>query len=184
VNALVTGGAGFVGTFAWHILLGQSCIVYGDGEQKRDLSFVDDVTQANMLAMQGSLDTFSIGPGVETTLNQLLAAFEHVFGHPVAQQHEPARGSEVQRIALDASEAGHKLGWRRAVSLDDGLAQALTWVGDRSLGWDCPTGCSCDLCAVVLFVSRLVGSGGTFSAPLETLDVLQRTSGDTRGRLQ
>jgi nucleoside-diphosphate-sugar epimerase len=91
VNALVTGGAGFVGTFAWHILLGQSCIVYGDGEQKRDLSFVDDVTQANMLAMQGSLDTFSIGPGVETTLNQLLAAFEHVFGHPVGSWE---RGAE------------------------------------------------------------------------------------------
>lgn len=123
------GEAGVVGIFARRILLGQKCIIYGDGEQTRDFVFVDDVAQANMLAMQGPLGTFNIGTGVETPLNQLLAAFERVVGHPVTRQHQPARGGEVQRIALNAEKARHEMGWKPSVSLEDGLAQTLEWVG-------------------------------------------------------
>ncbi|RIE08128.1 NAD-dependent epimerase/dehydratase family protein [Candidatus Cryosericum hinesii] len=123
-----TGEGGVVGIFARHILLGQSCIVYGDGEQTRDFVFVDDVAQANMLAMRGPLDTLNIGTGVETSLNQLLAAFERVVGHPVAREYAPARAGEVRRIALNAEKARHELGWKPSVSLADGLARTLAWV--------------------------------------------------------
>ena len=123
-----TGEGGVVGIFARHILLGQSCIVYGDGEQTRDFVFVDDVAHANMLAMQGPLGTFNIGTGVETSLNQLLTVFERVVGHPVARQYAPPRAGEVQRIALNAEKARHELGWKPSVSLEDGLAQTLAWV--------------------------------------------------------
>ena len=123
-----TGEGGVVGIFARHILLGQSCIVYGDGEQTRDFVFVDDVARANMLAMRGPLGTFNIGTGVETSLNQLLAAFERVVGYPVARNYTPARAGEVQRIALNAEKARHELGWKPSVSLEDGLARTLAWV--------------------------------------------------------
>jgi len=122
------GEAGVVGIFARRILLGQSCIVYGDGEQTRDFVFVDDVAHANMLAMQEPLGTFNIGTGVETSLNGLLAVFERVVGHPVAREYAPARAGEVQRIALNAEKARHELGWKPSVSLEDGLAQTLAWV--------------------------------------------------------
>ena len=122
------GEAGVVGIFARHILLGQSCIVYGDGEQTRDFVFVDDVAHANMLAMQGPFGTFNIGVGIETSLNQLLTAFERVVGHPVAREYAPARAGEVQRIALNAEKARHELGWKPSVSLEDGLARTLAWV--------------------------------------------------------
>ena len=122
------GEAGVVGIFARRILLGQSCIVYGDGEQTRDFVFVDDVARANMLAMQGPLGTFNIGTGVEMSLNQLLAAFERVVGHPVAREYAPARMGEVQRIALNAEKARHEMGWKPMVSLEDGLARTLAWV--------------------------------------------------------
>jgi len=125
------GEAGVVGIFTRHILLGRSCIVYGDGEQTRDFVFVDDIAHANMLAMQGPLGTFNIGTGVETSLNQLLAAFESVVGHPVARDYAPARAGEVQRIALDAEKARHELGWKPSVSLEDGLAQTLAWVRQK-----------------------------------------------------
>jgi UDP-glucose 4-epimerase len=122
------GEAGVVGIFAQHILLGRPCIVYGDGEQTRDFVFVDDVAHANMLAMQGPLDTFNIGVGIETSLSQLLTAFERVVGHPVARQYAPARAGEVQRIALNAEKARHELGWKPSVSLEDGIARTLAWV--------------------------------------------------------
>jgi UDP-glucose 4-epimerase len=123
-----SGEAGVVGIFARHILLGQSSIVYGDGEQTRDFVFVDDVAQANMLAMQGPFGTFNIGTGVETSLNQLLAIFELVVGHRVAREYAPARAGEVRRIALNAEKARHELGWKPSVSLEDGLARTLAWV--------------------------------------------------------
>ena len=126
------GEAGVVGIFARRILLGQPCIVYGDGEQTRDFVFVDDVAQANMLAMQGALGTYNIGTGMETSLNELLAAFERVVGHPVARQYSPARVGEVRRIAINADKALHQLGWRPSVLLEDGLTQTLAWV-DRGL---------------------------------------------------
>ena len=123
-----TGEGGVVGIFARRILLGQPCIVYGDGEQTRDFVFVDDIAQANMLAMQGPLGTFNIGTGVETSLNGLLAVFERVVGHPVAREYALARAGEVQRIALNAEKARHELGWKPSVSLEDGLARTLAWV--------------------------------------------------------
>jgi UDP-glucose 4-epimerase len=122
------GEAGVVGIFARRILLGQPCIVFGDGEQTRDFVFVDEVVHANLLAMQGPLGTFNVGTGIETSLNQLLTAFERIAGRPVAREYAPARPGEVQRIALDASEAGGKMGWHPSVSLEDGLARTLAWV--------------------------------------------------------
>lgn len=127
------GEAGVIGIFARHILLGQPCIVYGDGEQTRDFVFVDDVVQANMFAMQGPLNTFNIGTGVETSLNQLLTAFERVVGHPVEREYVPTRGGEVQRIALNAEKARHELGWKPSASLEDGLSQTLLWVNKMLL---------------------------------------------------
>lgn len=122
------GEAGVVGIFARRILLGQPCIVYGSGEQTRDFVFVDDVARANMLAVQGPAGTYNIGTGIETSLNQLLTAFEYVVGHPVVRERAPARAGEVQRIALSAEKAQHELGWLPAMSLVDGLAQTLAWV--------------------------------------------------------
>ena len=128
------GEAGVVGIFARRILLGEPCAVYGDGEQTRDFVFVDDVAHANILAMQGPLGTFNIGTGVETSLNQLLAAFGSVVGHPVAREYMPARTGEVQRIALNADKALQELGWKPSVSLEDGLRRTLDWVGDMLPG--------------------------------------------------
>jgi len=128
------GEAGVVGIFARHILLGQPCIVYGDGQQTRDFVFVNDIAQANMLAIQGPLGTFNIGTEVETSLNQLLAAFERVVGHPVSREYAAARAGEVQRIALNAEKAQHEMGWKPMVSLEDGLRQTLDWVGKMLSG--------------------------------------------------
>lgn len=122
-----TGEAGVVGIFARQILLGLPCTVYGDGEQTRDFVYVDDIARANTLAVRGALGTFNIGTGVETSVNRLLAAFEHVAGHPVAREYVPARPGEVQRIALDAAKARHDLGWQPSVSLEAGLELTIDW---------------------------------------------------------
>jgi UDP-glucose 4-epimerase len=122
------GEAGVVGIFARRILLGQTCVVYGDGEQTRDFTFVDDVAEANMLAMRGAPGTYNIGTGIETSLNGLLTAFEHVAGHHIERSYAPRRAGEVRRIALDARRARHELGWRATVSLEEGLDRTLAWV--------------------------------------------------------
>jgi len=125
------GEAGVVGIFLRKILSGERPVIYGDGKQARDFVFVGDVVEANLLAMNGPQGTYNIGTGVETSVNGLVHAFEHVVGRRIEPEYRPARAGEVQRIALRADKAEHELGWKPAVSLEEGLAQTIEWYQKR-----------------------------------------------------
>lgn len=58
--------------------------------------------------MRGPSSTFSIGTSAGTCLNELLAAFQHVVGHPAEREYALARPSEVQKIVLDAGGACYR----------------------------------------------------------------------------
>jgi UDP-glucose 4-epimerase len=122
------GEAGVVAIFTRQILEGETPVIYGDGEQTRDFVFAGDVAQANMLALGGPQGTYNIGSGVETSVNDLIRAFARVTGRRIEPEYRPGRAGEVRRIALDARKARKELGWRPAVSLEDGLAQTVEWV--------------------------------------------------------
>ncbi len=121
------GEAGVVAIFTRRILAGERPVIYGDGRQTRDFVFVGDVVQANLLAMNGPQGTYNIGTRIETSINDLVHAFERITGRPVEPEYRPARAGEVQHIALDAGRAQRELGWKPAVSLEDGLAQTIEW---------------------------------------------------------
>jgi len=121
------GEAGVVAIFTRKILSGERPVIYGDGEQTRDFVFVGDVVQANLLAMNGHQGTYNIGTRVETSVNDLIHAFEHVVGRRIEPEYGLARAGEVQRIALRADRAERELGWKPAMSLEDGLAQTIEW---------------------------------------------------------
>jgi UDP-glucose 4-epimerase len=121
------GEAGVVAIFTKKILSGERPVIYGDGRQTRDFVFVGDVVQANLLAMNGPQGTFNIGTGVETSVNDLVHALEHVVGRRIEPEYRPARVGEVQRVALRADKAESGLGWKAAVSLEEGLEQTLEW---------------------------------------------------------
>jgi UDP-glucose 4-epimerase len=125
------GEAGVVAVFIQRILSGGRPVIYGDGGQTRDFVFVGDVVQANLLAMNGLQGTYNIGTGIETSVNDLVYALEHVMGRHIEPEYRPARAGEVRRIALHADKAENELGWKAAVSLEEGLAQTLEWYKKR-----------------------------------------------------
>jgi UDP-glucose 4-epimerase len=132
------GEAGVVAIFAKRMLAGEPITIYGDGEQTRDLVFVEDVATANFLAAErplpplGSLDAraYNVGTGVETSVNRLAELLAQAAGRRSPITRAPARPGEILRSALDVTKAERELGWRPRVSLADGLARTVRWIAE------------------------------------------------------
>ena len=127
------GEAGVVAIFAHRVLAGQPLTVFGDGDQTRDMVFVQDVVDANLAASRGALPpvdgidgrAFNIGTGVETSVNDLAATLVAIEGRRLAIQHAAARPGELRRNALAVDKAAHGLGWRAKVAIREGLRRTL-----------------------------------------------------------
>ncbi len=124
------GEAGVCAIFGGRLLNREGVTVFGTGRQTRDYVFVKDVARANLLALTAAkapaLDdpdalAFNIGTGQETSVLDLVARFGKALGIEPQVTLAPARAGELERSALDAAKAATGLGWRPAVSLDDGV---------------------------------------------------------------
>jgi UDP-glucose 4-epimerase len=132
------GEAGVVAIFGKRLLAGEPITIYGDGEQTRDLVYVEDVAAANLLATQRDLApltaldvrAFNIGTGSETSVNRLADVLTAAAGRPSEIRRAPARAGEILRSALDVGKAGRELGWRPQVSLREGLERTLRWIAE------------------------------------------------------
>jgi len=127
------GEAGVVAVFARKVLVGGPLVVYGDGEQTRDMIYVADVARANLAATdcalprRGALEgcAYNIGTGVETSVNRLAALISEIVGRPPVIRHAPERRGEIRRNALTADRAARDLTWRPETPLIDGLRQTV-----------------------------------------------------------
>ena len=132
------GEAGVVAIFGRRMLAGEPITIYGDGEQTRDLVYVEDVAAANVLAAERpvpsltSLDAraYNIGTGGETSVNRLAELIAAAAGRGSEMGRAPARAGEILRSALDVGKASRELGWRPRVSLPDGLARTVRWIAE------------------------------------------------------
>jgi len=126
------GEAGVVAIFAGRLLAGQPCTVNGTGAQTRDYVFVEDVARANVLAAEMRFDgPLNVGTGRETDVNRLYGLLAAAAGVHRAAERGPAKPGEQLRSAVDARAAERTLGWRAAVTLEDGLARTLAWFRAR-----------------------------------------------------
>lgn len=123
------GEAGVIAIFGRQLLTGVACRIFGDGEQKRDYVFVEDVVAANMAALtKGNGDILNIGSGVGTTVNDVYRTIAQVLGVRRAPIYESPRVGEVRSICLDATSAHSKLGWRARVDLEEGVRQTMIYL--------------------------------------------------------
>jgi len=126
--------AAVVPRFATRLIRREPPIVYGDGEQTRDFTFVSNVVDANWVAAthaDAAGECFNIGCGTRTSLNQLLREMKSILGVDCQASHLPARTGDVRHSFADVSKAGTVLGYRPAVSLREGLAKVLDWYRDQ-----------------------------------------------------
>lgn len=134
-----------ISTFSRQLVRSEPVTIFGDGEQTRDFVFVSDVVAANLLATERlaginrvpvrSIDdlAFNVGTGRETSVNALLKIFSRVLQRECDAHYAPPRPGELQRNALDISQAQRVLGFVPKVSLEEGLAKTLEWVRLESL---------------------------------------------------
>jgi UDP-glucose 4-epimerase len=122
------GEGGVVATFIGRMLAGEPCTIHGDGEQSRDLVFVEDVVEAFVAAAgDGAGKRYLIGTGRRTSVNQLLEVLAEATGYELEPSHGPARAGEIRHSSVDARAAARDLGWHPRTSLESGLAATLAW---------------------------------------------------------
>jgi UDP-glucose 4-epimerase len=109
-----------IAIFRRQLRYGQPLTVVGDGEQRRDFTFVGDVVRANILAAMNHEvhGTFNIGTGVNYSINELARM---VGGAAAPVAYVPPRPGEARVTKADPSKAQDLLGWEPTVSLEDGL---------------------------------------------------------------
>ena len=117
--------------FMLRCLAGLPMVVFGDGTQTRDFTYVSDTAAGILLAGESDQtigDTINIGSGHEVTINELGRQIATVAGRPTAElRHDTPRPGDVLRLYADISHARASLGFVPRISLSDGLAQLLAW---------------------------------------------------------
>lgn len=124
--------AGVISIFTDCILKNAACRVYGDGRQTRDYVFVADVVDANMRALQCGSNTYNIGTGVETSVNDLIDMLSGILGKEIEHRHEAPRPGEVCRNVLDFSRARAQLGWCPRTTIQDGIQKTYQYFAELS----------------------------------------------------
>jgi len=123
--------AAAVPIFIRRLLDGQPVIVYGDGGQTRDLIYIQDVVDANLLAAdhpQAAGLVCNICTGRETSINDLVDALMQFFPAAPAPQYAPPRPGDIYRSAGDPRLAAAALDFRAQTRLADGLRQTMEWM--------------------------------------------------------
>jgi UDP-glucuronate 4-epimerase len=112
---------------------GRPIVVYGDGEQTRDFTFVTDAVRANLLAMTAPIraEAVNIGGGRRVTLNEVLDMIGTVTGRRLRVEHRPAAAGDVRHTGADGTRAEALLSYRPQVDLLTGLSAEAAWVADR-----------------------------------------------------
>jgi UDP-glucuronate 4-epimerase len=109
---------------------GQEIVVYGDGEQTRDFTYIDDIVTATRQA--GSTGrpahAYNVGGGERVSVNDVLRRIERVTGRTLRVRHEEAQKGDMRDTFADTTAAERELGFRSTVTLDEGLAREWDWM--------------------------------------------------------
>lgn len=115
---------------------GQPVRIYGDGEQRRDFTYIDNVISANLLAAhaEGAAGTLcNVGAGVSTSVNTLARMIAEIMGRPLDVQYMPARPGDVRDSLADLRRARSTLGYEPVADLRTGLEKTVAWFCDATL---------------------------------------------------
>jgi UDP-glucose 4-epimerase len=104
-------------------------VLYGDGEQSRDFTFVGDIVAANIAAAESGKPgaVYNIGGGSRTTVNEVIATIGGLVGREPRVDRREVQKGDVKHTAADTSAARREIGFSPAVPLAEGLARQVKW---------------------------------------------------------
>ncbi len=125
--------AAVIPLFTRAMLAGEAPVIFGDGRQSRDFTFVTDVVRANLLAAEAPTEVcnagvYNVAPGTARTLLELVEVLAHLTGWEGTPRFGPPRPGDVRRSQADATAARRDLGWHPTVPFEEGLARYVQWL--------------------------------------------------------
>lgn len=120
------GEAGVVAIFCEKLLKGDKAVVNGDGLQTRDFTFVGDVVEANLLAVEHSESgEYNVGTGIETDINTIYDMIKSSTGSSQERINREAMPGEQRRSVISYDLIKKSMGWSPTVSIDDGIEKTV-----------------------------------------------------------
>jgi UDP-glucuronate 4-epimerase len=105
--------------------------LYGDGAQSRGWTYVADVADATIAAMERGAGTYNVGGAIEASMNETIALLEEISGRTLDVSREPAVPGDQRRTRADTTRIRSELGWEPRISLEDGLRKQWEWASSR-----------------------------------------------------
>jgi nucleoside-diphosphate-sugar epimerase len=123
--------AAVIPRFITAILKGEPPTVYGDGQQSRDFSHIENVIEANLAACEAPKEalgeSFNIACGARITLLELIATINRIIGRNVKLQFAPPRPGDILHSQADITKAAKLLAWKPRVDFRTGIEKAIDW---------------------------------------------------------
>jgi UDP-glucose 4-epimerase len=111
-------------------LLGKKIEIYGDGKQSRDFTYISDIIDVHLMAMNHFYpgEVFNIGGGTQTPLKAVLDLIPSITGKETKIIYKPVQKGDVRHTAADISKAKGLLGYKPRVKLPEGLMAEWEWI--------------------------------------------------------
>jgi nucleoside-diphosphate-sugar epimerase len=123
--------SGVVSRFISFLCTDETPVIFGDGEQSRDFTYIDNVVSANLKAAttaKGVGTVINVAMGERITLNQLLEELKDLLGkHDITADYQPSRVGDVRHSLADTSKAREFLDYEPTVGLREGLKRTIDW---------------------------------------------------------
>ncbi len=122
--------SGVLSKFITAFLEDSQPVVFGDGEQSRDFTYVENVVQANLLACEApnvSGKVFNVGTGNRFTLNETLRMLEKITGKKLETKYDPPRDGDILHSQADIGLARELLGYDPTVHFEEGMQRTFEW---------------------------------------------------------
>ena len=104
--------------------------VYGDGSMMRDFTYIDDIIDGTVAAIEecDGFNIYNLGESQPIAVNDLIAEIEKALGKKAAKEYCPRQPGDVERTYADVSKAAKELGYQPSTPIQDGLAKFTTWL--------------------------------------------------------
>jgi UDP-glucose 4-epimerase len=122
--------SGVLSKFIIALLENGQPVVFGDGEQSRDFTYIENVVQANLLACEApdcAGRVLNAGTGGRFTLNETLRLLEKISGKKASAKYDPPRPGDILHSQADIAEARKLLGYDPKVGFEEGLRRTWDW---------------------------------------------------------
>jgi nucleoside-diphosphate-sugar epimerase len=122
--------SGVLAKFCTAYLDGTEPVVFGDGEQTRDFTYIDNVVQATLAACEApgaSGKVINIGTGARISLNQTLQLLREISANPLEAKYDPPRDGDIRDSQADITLGRQVLGYETTVDFAEGLRRTFAW---------------------------------------------------------